>query len=184
MTARSTSRQSPISNLCNQRPLAEVDSVGRISHTDGYGRDVTLQNDAMRQRILPYTWKRSSRNPRSPRNRGGPPRTSRELAPSPPPWACPAAPTDGQVPAGMPWPAPASAWCIAYKPVAGVTVTCPKSGGVVIDSPAKLTQVKHHGAVRRGRPHVGVPTTARNDLEVAGSSECHRLLHVRRRCRG
>src|SRR5580693_7003772 len=51
----------------------------------------------------------------------------RELAPSPPPRACPAAPTDGQVPVGMPRPAPASASCIAYKLVAGVTVTWPEA---------------------------------------------------------
>ena len=57
-------------------------------------------------------------------------------------------------------------------------------GGVVIDSPGQLTQVEHHSAVRRGRPHIGVPTTARSDLEVVGSSECHRPLHVRRRCHG
>ena len=56
-------------------------------------------------------------------------------------------------------------------------------GGVVIDSPGQLTQVEHHSSVRRGRPHIGVPTTARSDLEVVGSSECHRLLHVCRRCR-
>ncbi|CKR77436.1 Uncharacterised protein [Mycobacterium tuberculosis] len=49
----------------------------------------------------------------------------RELAPSPPPSACPATPTVGQVPVGMPRPAAANTWCMAYKPVAGVTVTRP-----------------------------------------------------------
>src|SRR5215469_8083348 len=49
----------------------------------------------------------------------------RDWAPSPPPRACPAVPTDGQVPVGIPRPAAASASCSAYRPVAGVTVTCP-----------------------------------------------------------
>src|SRR6201993_1487791 len=49
----------------------------------------------------------------------------REWAPSPPPRACPEAPTEGQVPVGMPRPPAAKAWCIAYKLVAGVTVTMP-----------------------------------------------------------
>src|SRR5271163_1422411 len=49
----------------------------------------------------------------------------RECAPSPPPRACPAVPTDGQVPVGIPRPAPASTWCTAYRLVAGVTVTYP-----------------------------------------------------------
>src|ERR1700721_313047 len=48
-----------------------------------------------------------------------------EWAPSPPPRACPAAPTDGQVPVGMPRPAPASTRCIVYKLDACVTVTWP-----------------------------------------------------------
>jgi hypothetical protein len=47
----------------------------------------------------------------------------REWAPSPPPRAWPAAPTDGQVPVGMPRPAAARTWCIAYRLVAGVTLT-------------------------------------------------------------
>ena len=47
----------------------------------------------------------------------------REWAPSPPPRAWPAAPTDGQVPVGIPRPAAARTWCIAYRLVAGVTVT-------------------------------------------------------------
>ncbi len=58
------------------------------------------------------------------------------------------------------------------------------TAGVVLDSPGQLTQVEHHGSVGRGRPHVGVPTTARRDLEVVGSGECHRLLHVGRRRHG
>src|ERR1700753_1468162 len=49
----------------------------------------------------------------------------REWAPIPPPRACPEAPTDGQVPVGIPRPAAARAWCIAYKLVAGDTVTRP-----------------------------------------------------------
>src|ERR1700739_289904 len=49
----------------------------------------------------------------------------RDWAPSPPPRACPEAPTDGQIPVGMPRPLAASAWCSAYKPVAGITVTYP-----------------------------------------------------------
>ena len=59
----------------------------------------------------------------------------------------------------------------------------PSAGGVVVDSAGQLTQVEHHGAVRRGRANVGMPATARSDLEIVGSSERHRLLHVRRRCR-
>src|SRR5271154_6694044 len=47
----------------------------------------------------------------------------REWAPSPPPRAWPAAPTAGQVPVGIPRPAAARTWCIAYRLVAGVTVT-------------------------------------------------------------
>ena len=43
-------------------------------------------------------------------------------------------------------------------------------GGVVIDFPGQLTQVEHHSAVRRGRPHIGVPAAARSHLEVIGSS--------------
>src|ERR1700728_749169 len=49
----------------------------------------------------------------------------RECAPSPPPRACPALPTDGQVPVGIPRPAAASVWCSAYSGVAGVAVTSP-----------------------------------------------------------
>src|SRR3954466_5576668 len=39
----------------------------------------------------------------------------RDWAPSPPPRACPAAPTVGQVPVGMPRPAAASVWCRSHK---------------------------------------------------------------------
>src|SRR5437660_2777792 len=49
----------------------------------------------------------------------------RDWAPIPPPKACPAAPTDGHVPVGMPRPAAARVRWIVYRLVAGVTVTCP-----------------------------------------------------------
>src|SRR5689334_21406326 len=49
----------------------------------------------------------------------------RDWAPMPPPNACRAAPTDGQVPVGTPRPAAANVRCIVYRLVAGVTVTCP-----------------------------------------------------------
>ncbi len=42
------------------------------------------------------------------------------IAPSRP-ARCPATPTVGQVPVGMPRLAAANTWCMAYKPVAGVT---------------------------------------------------------------
>src|SRR6201988_4402156 len=49
----------------------------------------------------------------------------RDWAPSPPPRGWPEAPTEGQVPVGIPRPAPARVWCMASKRVAGGTVACP-----------------------------------------------------------
>src|ERR1700757_1387185 len=60
--------------------------------------------------------------PRSAQNRSG--LLAADAVTAWPPGS-PAEPTDGQVPVGIPRPAAASASCIAYKLVAGVTVTCP-----------------------------------------------------------
>ncbi len=54
-------------------------------------------------------------------------------------------------------------------------------GRVVVGVPGQLAQIEHHGPVGGRRSYVGVPATARSDLEVVGGGERHRLLHVGRR---